>query len=742
MFGNISINSQQAMQKPYNNTGFIQSSLFGDADSVYNVGDTSLYPDNAFTMAFWYKAQGDQLTGFYQSGRETTASNRQWLALSNTDNLYYFQTSANGSATENLTASFNLANSLNKWNFIVLTCTRVAGNVRKDIHIYDENNFIVSATTGTYTGMFNVTNLRLNIGATRNAASNSTFRQKMNSFGFWKGYKNPTEVRELWNYGRGLQYSQLTADQRTNLTGWWDLDDWNGTTCAGDIGGENMTRNTNGTTQIFNNGDSDIYMYNNASGTFNFVVPYGYSSLEYLLVGGGGSGGGTIVNNSASGGGGGGEVKTGVINNPTGGTVYSIVIGAGGVARANNVNTAGADGGNSTAFGVTARGGRGGAGGAAVAVNATNGEGAGGGSSVATFTTGGTGTFSGGNGLSTLNGAGGGGALGSGARSVSVSATPDGGGAGFTSTITGVAQIYGAGGGSFAVHATLRNGTTPTAGLGGGSSGRNRVTAAATGAAGAIGACIIKLTKSNLPTPFIATGGTVTVSGGYAIHTFTTTGQTFGVLSGSRNVEYLVVAGGGGSGGLIFSDAGTGSGAGGAGGMLEGTFTNLGTGNYPVVVGSGGIGGTSSVRATAGGDSSINSITATGGGRGAGNDGSSYGAGSGGSGGGGSSFANTAAGLGTSGQGSDGGAGNATGGGGSGGRNGVGSAGGGAGGAGRSSSISGSAVTYAVGAAGRTTNGNGTAGTANRGNGASAAFGASASGAAGGSGIVIVRYLL
>ena len=51
-------------------------------------------------------------------------------------------------------------------------------------------------------------------------------------------------------------------------------------------------------------------------------------------------------------------------------------------------------------------------------------------------------------------------------------------------------------------------------------------------------------------TPFTATGGTKTTGGGYTIHTFTSTGAaTFVVNTGVGNVEYLVVAGGGGGAG-------------------------------------------------------------------------------------------------------------------------------------------------------------------------------------------------
>ncbi len=45
---------------------------------------------------------------------------------------------------------------------------------------------------------------------------------------------------------------------------------------------------------------------------------------------------------------------------------------------------------------------------------------------------------------------------------------------------------------------------------------------------------------------FSATGGTITTSGDYTIHTFTSSGDF--VVSGSGEVEYLVVAGGGGGG--------------------------------------------------------------------------------------------------------------------------------------------------------------------------------------------------
>ena len=63
-----------------------------------------------------------------------------------------------------------------------------------------------------------------------------------------------------------------------------------------------------------------------------------------------------------------------------------------------------------------------------------------------------------------------------------------------------------------------------------------------------------------------ATGGTITTSGDYKFHTFTSSG-TFSVTSApaDKTIDYLIVAGGG-SGGNDKSYSGTGAGGGGAGG--------------------------------------------------------------------------------------------------------------------------------------------------------------------------------
>ena len=140
-------------------------------------------------------------------------------------------------------------------------------------------------------------------------------------------------------------------------------------------------------------------------------------------------------------------------------------------------------------------------------------------------------------------------------------------------------------------------------------------------------------------------GGTVSTSGDFKIHTFTGPG-TFtvscaGSAGGSNSVDYLVVAGGGsgawdggggaGSGGYRFSN-GTASGSYTAGpSPLGASALPVSAQGYPVTIGAGGAAITSSTSANPGANSIFSSITSTGGGKG-GNPGQA--AGNGGSGGG------------------------------------------------------------------------------------------------------------
>jgi hypothetical protein len=140
-----------------------------------------------------------------------------------------------------------------------------------------------------------------------------------------------------------------------------------------------------------------------------------------------------------------------------------------------------------------------------------------------------------------------------------------------------------------------------------------------------------------------ATGGTLTVAGGYAYHTFTSTGS-FIPSQRITGAEFLVIAGGGGGN---YTRAG----GGGAGGLLNPSSQTLNAGTtYTALVGAGGTAG-SATASTSGSSSVFANYTAIGGGRGGGAGGMGAGL-SGGSGGGGGE--GNVGGAGTQGQGNNG----------------------------------------------------------------------------------------
>lgn len=112
----------------------------------------------------------------------------------------------------------------------------------------------------------------------------------------------------------------------------------------------------------------------------------------------------------------------------------------------------------------------------------------------------------------------------------------------------------------------------------------------------------------------VASGGTVTTSGGYTYHTFRSSG-TFTVNT-PLAVDALVIAGGG-AGGIGAASFGGGGGAGGYRTTLDTSPLSLMPGSYPCVIGAGGTGvGNRATEPTSGTNSSLASIVSSGGGYG------------------------------------------------------------------------------------------------------------------------------
>ena len=138
------------------------------------------------------------------------------------------------------------------------------------------------------------------------------------------------------------------------------------------------------------------------------------------------------------------------------------------------------------------------------------------------------------------------------------------------------------------------------------------------------------------PAYVTATGGTITTSGDFKIHTFTGDGcfvvSCGGNPGGNTKVDYLVIAGGAGGGGAQNNDSG--GGGGGAGGYREshstpvsGCYTasplatptsiTIAEQTYPITVGGGGAGGSGGRnRGISGSNSVFSTITSAGGGAG------------------------------------------------------------------------------------------------------------------------------
>jgi mucin-19 len=257
-----------------------------------------------------------------------------------------------------------------------------------------------------------------------------------------------------------------------------------------------------GNTAIGNNN----YLGSNLLGSNSIKIPQdAIYTIDYLIVAGGGGGGQTNSDNyNACGGGAGGYIEGSTILTPS---TYAIVVGTGGIGATFGGGTPRAANGTNSTFNALEAigGGLGGSGQTSTAEKGGNG-GSGGGTAYL-YSPAGSGTsgqgFNGniGNGIFPFNYGGSGG----GASSAAVDRTPGAG----KQWLNGVTYAIGGGGaGSF-------GGVETTAGCGG--NGRD----GANGNNGQNGVVIIRY-ASNLPT---LTGGTVTTSGGYKYHTFTTNGN-------------------------------------------------------------------------------------------------------------------------------------------------------------------------------------------------------------------------
>ena len=277
--------------------------------------------------------------------------------------------------------------------------------------------------------------------------------------------------------------------------------------------------------------------------TSGVLSPLSSLSASYLVVAGGGGGGWTIFNTANGGGAGAGGLLSGSATIIDTNSTYVVTVGAGGTTT-----TTSATSGSNSSFSIvstTAVGG--GAGGNLNGVN--GGSGGGGAGAGVTGGTAGTGVsgqgFAGAAGQTSgnFNGGGGGGAA-------QVGFTNGNGGNGTSSTISGTATFYaGGGGGSAGIGSTTSaglggggtggaanaNGAAGTANTGGGGGGSGYSAGNTTfGGSGGSGIVVIAYAGSTQQ----MSGGTVTVSGGNVIHTFTSSGYLGPLTNFSNSLRF------------------------------------------------------------------------------------------------------------------------------------------------------------------------------------------------------------
>ncbi len=330
-------------------------------------------------------------------------------------------------------------------------------------------------------------------------------------------------------------------------------------------------------------------------------------TVDILLVGGGGGGGQNYVSGSniygGGGGGGGGVVyKTSFAVTP--GT-YPVTVGAGGGIGANGSNT--------SAFGLTAYGGGGGgkgnggeagkdgaSGGGAASKQASTDPTLAGGEAIYGEGAGDNLGHAGGSSWHRFGPGGGGGAGAAGESSSGSGSTPGAGGDGVLCPIIGADMWYGGGGAGFRsgstwVKAGGKGGggandgdATPNPGMDGFGGGGNG------GASGGSGILIVAFTPGAVPDAdspdFTLTGGDeILPIWDETVHVFRQSGTL--TVTGSGTVELLAVGGGGG-GGTFVGDKLYGAGGGGAGGFVHLTNLTVLAGTYQITVGAGGGPGT------------------------------------------------------------------------------------------------------------------------------------------------------
>lgn len=177
----------------------------------------------------------------------------------------------NGSGGGNVMASNAGVLDTGKWHFVVAWHDSVNNVIGIQVNNGTPNT--VSHTTGLYLG-----NAAFKFGTRE--IDIYPFNGRMAKFGFWKKVLSTEEKTALYNAGKGLSYSGLTSGLKTNLQGYWNLDETSGT--RNDSHGSNHLADNNTVTQAAGPG-SHISSWADQSGKgFNASVSPGATKPVWI----------------------------------------------------------------------------------------------------------------------------------------------------------------------------------------------------------------------------------------------------------------------------------------------------------------------------------------------------------------------------------------------------------------------------------------------------------------------------
>ena len=546
--------------------------VFDGNDYIYTSDSMANEFTNVFTISAWIKSTNNATVDIFGLGQQDCSSNAgPVIRLGPNINF------------NRCNAGFNTSNSNyyydGLWHHYAFTYN---GSQRK---VYRDGNLV---NTNTQSNIFNINTYGLAIARAQMDLAGNYFIGAMDEVNVWNVALTDNEISSVYNYSgnaaptnitlsatafnenlpTGTHVASLTAtDSDNGDSHTFTLATGNGTNDADNnhFTVQGASLKTSGTFDFETKSSYNIYINTN-DGTANYAKAFtvtvsdvneaptgitassGVGNIDYLIVAGGGGG--------ASGGGGGGGVLQASnyslnMDNPA-----TIFVGSGGSAGSGGSGNSGANiggnGQNSFINGLVAIGGGGGGNSQVNSGKGADGGSGGGGSYDRPSVAYSSGTSGQGNrgGRSDRSGYGaGGGGGGAGAIGSNAPAQHKGGpgGIGIQSSISGTATYYAGGGGGGVNHncscsvnngggqggqggggngsslgygnGSYNNGTAGAANTGGGGGGTDPESTTAN--AGGSGIVIIRY----LGNP-AATGGSISQSGGYTIHTFTNTGTS------------------------------------------------------------------------------------------------------------------------------------------------------------------------------------------------------------------------